>query len=131
MRFIKISLIVLVVAIITDLGMAEAKFDVYTYFEIPAGKTAYSDSYAKKDESNQTYTNNNTATTITSPCPNCKIGVKGISTYHGTTTVGITKAGETAYLENSGYVDTYYLQATRIDYTAVRTKTGGTWHICT
>lgn len=131
MKFIKLSLIVLLVAICTDMCLTYAKYDVYTYFEISAGGSDTSATWYKEDESNQTYTNDNTETTITKPCSNCKIGVRGYSNSYGSTTTGVAKMGQTVYLENSGYKDYYYLKATRIDTTLVKTKTGGTWHICT
>lgn len=136
MKFVKISMIILAVGILTNgimvkanINDANAPKEVYVYEEIKAGSlvTATGRTWTKDDWSSQTYKNSKTLTTITNPCKDCKI--KATVVNGNFTSSVITTMGQTKIFESAGFEGIWALTLERSGITAVKTTTTGTWTI--
>lgn len=136
MKFIKISMVILVLGVITNIAIVKAVETrgvdtpelVYVYEELKRNEPKDMSVHWKKvNEANQLYSHGTTETTMTKPCPKCQIKVFAKNEIGGATSAAITVMGQQKYLETGGYAGMWYLNLQRFDSTLLTTKTGGTW----
>lgn len=133
MKILKKSLLILLVVFIFDISMALAASTASTPVSIIAiniepGQQVFTSYVTKSKYGDQTYYNSFTNTSLTSPCPNCPIGVKwqrknGDSTER-TIYMGDTKSVNLTSLYNVGE---YRIGLRRTDVTLLSTYTSGEW----
>lgn len=139
MKFIKISVCILMVSIIAsnvitanaDNNNRAATPQVYTYVELTKNKEyTMEERYQKKNYTNQTYRNSSTSTTLTKPCKDCVIQVRAFNSNGGATPGILSKMGDGEhYLEVSNIPGEWYLKFKRYDITLVNTTHGGVWYL--
>lgn len=139
MKFIKISVCILMVSIIaSNVITANAGNNnravtpqVYTYVNLKKNEEyTMEERYQKRTYTNQTYRNSSTSTTLTNPCKNCVIQVRAFYSSGGATPGVMTKMGDGEhYLENSDILGEWYLKFKRYDFTVVNTTHGGVWYL--
>ncbi len=136
MKFIRISFLVLVLGITANFIViasaeergASSPRDVYVYMELKKNTEQDSSTkWEKTDWANQEYLHNDSATPLTTPCPNCKVQVRAKNTNGTTTNAVITVMGDKKTLGNSAIPGTWYISAKRSDFTLLNTEHAGTW----
>ena len=130
MKLIKQSLFLLAAAILFDglLVFAATMSTAYFAVNIAPGQTITSSYKQKTSETTQSYTNTFTNTTLTSPCPNCVIGVRFESS-NGDYTERAVMMDQTVYANNTGLmqVGTYRIKLWRSGGSLLNTYTSGHW----
>ncbi len=126
MNFIKYSIVVLFVAIITDVALVFAypSPSVVAVLMDLKGNNSQNTAYKTKTiNSKQYYKNYSAITWLTNPCTKCEISTRANDTI-------ITKMGETKYFTmNSYYTGDYRLILKRNDMSALTTNHTGEWYI--
>lgn len=145
MKFLKYSVITLLVAVITDLSLVAASYPtpsatVTGFVDLPANKTpVYTRWLTKNKNGFQTYYNSYTSTWLNNPCQNCQVATKPHNEAGVTWDGFATKMGDTqqfthniATVLSSPYDETYNnyrLSMFRADSTLLTTSHSGIWTI--
>ncbi len=134
MKYLKISVSVLLLAIITNFTIANAGviFSRITVIEfLEKDKVNYTQYYEKNNLSySPTYENVDTFTSLTNPCPNCKILVRALEE-NGDQTAGLlTVMGKKyMFLDTAPVPGNWRLSVQRYDFTLLNTTTKGYWYL--
>lgn len=132
MKLLKKSLLVFLVAVVLDISVSYAA--TYTTrvvsYDIAPGAKVSTSNRKKESYSSQTYENTFTNTTLTSPCPNCPIGVKFENKDKTLSTERTVYMGQTVTCNNTALWEKgdYHLTLRRTDITALTTHTSGNWN---
>ena len=133
MKFLKYSLLVLVLAIAADFCLVSALTEdaSATYISEtiePNEDYSYTAYMNKTKESQQSYYNMDTYTTITNPCPKCVIAVK-FQKNDGDHCERAVVQGQTVYAQLTSFAlpGKYRIGLRRSDLTLVTTYTFGLW----
>lgn len=139
MKLTKISLVVLLLAIIMNatLAFADSKGVIYKKItvieEIKKGATVYTNYFTKNDISTQRYKNVYTYTGLTDPCEKCIIQIRGYrktdSGSDDASTGRGTIMGLEYTIENSEYLGEWKMSLQRHDATLLSTMTRGEWYL--
>ncbi len=134
MKFLKLAVITLAVAVVTDYALTQAytnQSGVGILLDLVKNEHQDTSVREKTNYSTQTYENFASSTPLTSPCPKCQIATRLHCVDTGDT-IGaiITVAGETKDFnintvnQNPG---NYYLEVWREDWTLLETHHSGQW----
>lgn len=134
MKYIKLSLILLLLAVVTDVVVANAGviYQRITVIEfLKKRDVTYTKYFEKKDEYyNPSYKNELTYTGLTDPCNNCEIEVRAYEENGDQSRSIIVKMGEqknfTGTVQNAG---NWRLSVKRYDFTLLDTNTKGYWYL--
>lgn len=138
MKFIKYSLILFAIAVITDLTLISAysaPVSQVLYYDIPRGDTIVSSYYTKNYSAvvPQYYENTETWTALTDPCSDCRIvaSVKNERQDKLFTVNSITMGHLKSFGSGSSSLDNYNAHIYRSDGTLLTTSHIGVWYINT
>ncbi len=135
MDFIKYSLVILGVAILSSVAITSARDakivpEIGVNYILKKNNAQWSNYHTKETVSSQRYYNDDTFTVLTNPCSTCKIETK---LYLSGSQVGgtlITTKGQTKnFGDVSSYLGTYRLSLKRYDYSPLDTHHFGYWKI--
>lgn len=133
MKYIKLSLTVLLLAIVTNFVMVKAGV-IYSRLTIIEFLTKQETNYTRYFEKNDwfvpSYENVDTFTSLTNPCPKCVILVRAHEKGGDATAGLLTKMNNTYTFSNTSPVPgEWRLSLSRYDATLLNTTTKGYWYL--
>ncbi len=135
MKFLKISFLTLIIAIIADMSIAFAYSTVSgTVFslELDKNNAEWTDYRTKNTWSTMTYEHLNSFTWLTNPCPKCKVAAKPYTENGDIGVAVVTVTGDKKGFTNPTNFqtpDNYRLNIWRFDTTLLTTYHGSQWMI--
>ena len=132
MKYLKITLFILLIALISNLIITEAKVrSIVVSYKLEKNTPVITSKFNKTSYSVQEYENTHTSTSLHNPCKNCVISVRVYNSSTDYSTAVLTKMGHTYEVGRTTHAvpGNHKLKIARSDKTYLNTEHSALWYI--
>ncbi len=132
MKYLKITLFILLIALISNLIITEAKVrSIVVSYKLEKNTPVITSKFNKSSYSVQEYENTHTSTSLHNPCKNCVISVRVYNSSTDYSTAVLTKMGHTYEVGRTTHAvpGNHKLKIARSDKTYLNTEHSALWYI--